>query len=344
MNVALLLIVVTWSHLLTSVRNGLDVIVFIPCGIIVGSGKGLWQCPAQAEGTALWSPHSSLLWKVLRFRIFGPLGIRDGDLLLSTAQAGLGVERSAVFSISPRQGLLFFLSCLLGSSSSLFFLQKGRKAHLEHIQLTCHWWWLGPALVIGSLTVKRHRVGEPQQLALRNKEKEGECEILICAGLAGPSILSPCSLLPQETSGLSSHNLLPGRALLFSGRLSFLSTSSSYWMHEEASHPKEGKVWISRDPCSSLLVGKSRKREKAFSLLDPRQLCGFFGKSLVFFHPHLSSVGSHHIQVFTVFKYQDVPWMVYSWTYMWMLDDCCPVTPIVERPWTFWRPNHSLTC
>lgn len=52
------------------------------------------------------------------------------------------------------------------------------------------------------------------------------------------------------------------RALLFSGRLHSLSTSSSDWMHEEASHPKERKVWISRDPCSSLVGGRSRKREK----------------------------------------------------------------------------------
>lgn len=115
-----------------------------------------------------------------------PLGARDGDLFLSTAGAGLGVERPAVFSISPWQGLLFFLSCLLGSSSSLFFLQKGRKANLEHTQLTCHRRCLGPALGIGSLTVKRHRVGEPQRPALRNKEKEGECKILICSARTGP--------------------------------------------------------------------------------------------------------------------------------------------------------------
>lgn len=47
-------------------------------------------------------------------------------------------------------------------------------------------------------------------------------------GLLGPSILSPCTLLPQGTSGFSSHNLLPGEALLVGGRLHFLSTSSSY--------------------------------------------------------------------------------------------------------------------
>lgn len=54
----------------------------------------------------------------------------------------------AAFSISPRQGLLFFLSCLLGSSSSLFFLQKGRKTNLEHTQLTCHRRWLAQRLAL----------------------------------------------------------------------------------------------------------------------------------------------------------------------------------------------------
>lgn len=130
-------------------RNGLDAIVFMPCGIIVGSGKGLWQCPAQAEGTALWSPHSSLLWKVLRFRIFGPLGIRDGDLLLSTAQAGLGGGEISRFQYQPSARVVIFPVMFVGVQLKFVFLAERQEGpfgtHTTHMSLmmtwpsACHW-------------------------------------------------------------------------------------------------------------------------------------------------------------------------------------------------------------
>lgn len=192
-----------------------------------------------------------------------PLGARDGDLFLSTAGAGLGVERPAVFSISPWQGLLFFLSCLLGSSSSLFFLQKGRKANLEHTQLTCHRRCLGPALGIGSLTVKRHRVGEPQRPALRNKEKEGECKILICSARTGPLHSFPPAYSSLKGLLASAHTISrlerPRCSVAASTFCPPLPLTECVRKHPTL---RRGKVWISRDPCSSLVGGKSRKREK----------------------------------------------------------------------------------
>lgn len=89
---------------------------------------------------------------------------------------GLGEGGSpAAFSISPRQGLLFFLSCLLGSSSSLFFLQKVGRPIWEHTQLTCHRRWLAQRLALAPPMPKG--AGGRAQPAPGRSEKEGEGEM-----------------------------------------------------------------------------------------------------------------------------------------------------------------------
>ena len=91
------------------------------CGM--WKGPPLVPCAGDLRGNDVVTPTLALEAPELEF--LPPAPIR------SRGRLG-GMESPAAFSISPRQGLLFFLSCLLGSSSSLFFLQKGRKANLEH--------------------------------------------------------------------------------------------------------------------------------------------------------------------------------------------------------------------
>lgn len=197
-----------------------------------------------------------------------PTGLQTCDMRTRAClQQGLpwGVGTAAVFGISLPQGLLFFLSCLLGSSSSLFFLQKGRKANLEHTQLTCHGRWFGPVLGIGSLTVKRPEWASPaasteeQGKGARRRDPYLQDHDPACHSF-------PCALLSPGTSGCHSHNLLPTQRPPLPRRYPhFLSTSSSSWMCEEASHPIEGKVWTSRHWCLSLCKQRQEEGEKAVS-------------------------------------------------------------------------------
>lgn len=96
-------------------------------------------------------------------------------------------------------------------------------------------------------------------------------------------------------------------------------------MCEEASHPKEGKVCISRDPCSSL--GGRQRQEEGESIFHfgPKTIVQLFEKSLVFFHPDLSSIGGHHIRVSLALNIRVFGGIMYSWVYVWMPEECCPV-------------------
>ena len=94
-----------------------------------------------------------------------------------------------------------------------------------------------PAPGIGSLTVKRRRVGEPQQPAPGRRKRREKARCLSAWGLGRGGHSSSPAPPPQGTPGLSPTASCPG--LHYTP-----STSSSHWMLEEASHPKEGKVCV----------------------------------------------------------------------------------------------------
>lgn len=201
---------------------------------------------------------------------------------MGTCWGWLGVERPVVFSISPRQGLLFFLSCLLGSSSSLFFLQKGRKANLEHTQLTCHRWWLGPALGIGSLTVKRHRVGEPLLPHRGTRKRRENARCLSVQALQAPPFFPPAH---ASLKGLlaSAHTIsrLEGPAVQWPPPLSVhLFLLLNAW----GSIPPQGEESLDQQRSMQQPCGRQKQEEgeRALSILDPRQLCGSLRKAWCF--------------------------------------------------------------
>lgn len=200
-------------------------------------------------------------------------------------QRWLGGGDNSLFPISPQQGLLFFLSCLLGSSSSLFFLQKGRKANLEHSQLTCHRRGLGPVLGTGSLTVKRPRAGEPQWPALRNKEKEGEGEIFIYRPHP-----SPCHSPPPSRDSWPQPLLAPGRPAARAAPTCVhphlcppLPLAECVRKHPTLRGEKPGPAEIHAAAC-----GRQRQEdgERTFSRSGLRQSCRF-GERLDVFPPRL---------------------------------------------------------
>lgn len=235
------------------------------CGITVESGKG----PAQVtlEGTTWWPPHTTSAFLA---------SLSETEMgTCSCPQQGLAWGwRDQPFSVSAlNKGCYFSCHVCWGPAQVCFSCRKAGRpiwnTHNSHVidddlaqRLALALWqlkgtgWVSPAA------------------STEEQGKGGRMQDSYLLGLLGPSILSPCTLLPQGTSGFSSHNLLSGEALLVGGRLHFLSTSSSYWMREEASHPKEGK---SLDQQRSMQAACGRQKqeevERAFSILGPRQSC-----------------------------------------------------------------------
>lgn len=100
-------------------------------------------------------------------------------------------------NISPAQVLLFFLSCLLRRWSSLFFLQKGRKANLEKksacMSSALTWPWC-PVLArwqfIGREWVRQCY---SRQLKSRGKKKMGDLNLLQSSACFPPPLVLPYS-------------------------------------------------------------------------------------------------------------------------------------------------------
>lgn len=125
-------------------RNGLDAIVFMPCDIIVESGKGHWQCPAQAEGTALWSLHSSMPWKLLRFRISGPLSWNQRWGPAPVHSTGwLGGGETSRFQYQPSARVVIFPVMFVGVQLKFVFLAERQEGpfgtHTTHMSLMMTW-------------------------------------------------------------------------------------------------------------------------------------------------------------------------------------------------------------
>lgn len=204
------------------------------------------------------------------------------------AGAGLGVERPAVFSISPRQELLFFLSCLLGSSSSLFFLQKGRKANLEHTQLTCHRRWLGPVLGIGSLTVKRHRVGEPSGQHWGTRKRRENARFL-----SAQASQAPLHSFPPAHSSLQGLLASAHRVSRLEGPRCSVAASTFCpplpLTECVRKHPtqRRGKSASAEIHAAALVGGKGRKREKEHFPFWTQDNCAVIWEKLGVFPPRL---------------------------------------------------------
>ena len=263
------------------------------CGIDVLWGHcGIWDGLAQvtSEGTTWWLPHSPLP-RLLSWGSTPPPPPWSSTPPPTHGLAGGG--EPSTFSISPPQGLLFFLSCLLGSSSSLFFLQKGRKANLEHTQLTCHRGWLAQRLALAPWQLKG--AGRPAQGQPREQGKGGRRRdaYLPRPGGRGPILLPPL-LLPgdpwpqRQASG-------PRPA---AGRLHALSTPSSYWMREEAAALRRESLHQQR---SRLQPWGRQKQEEGESIFHfgPKTIVRLLEKSAVFFHPGLRGVGSFLTEAFS---------------------------------------------
>lgn len=90
---------------------------------------------------------------------------------------------------------------------------------------------------------------------------------------SGPSILSPGSP-PSRDFWLRLTQPPASRALLFSGRLHFLSTPSPSECPRK--HPPQGEESLAQQRSMQPPWGRQKQEEgeRAFSILDPRQLCG----------------------------------------------------------------------
>lgn len=70
---------------------------------------------------------------------------------------------------------------------------------------------------------------------------------------------------------------------------------------------------------------KAGRGRKSIFHFGPKTIVQLFEKSLVFFHPDLSSVESHHRRVSLALNIRVFDEIMYSWVYVWMLEECCPV-------------------
>ena len=250
---------VTLSHWLPSLWTGLDTTAFT-ChyGVCKRPPGDLhrWSrrsnvvaptCTLEAHGLELPSPPPSPPLHPLP-----PPSIRSRGRGRGPGEG----DSPAAFSISPWQGLLFFLSCLLGSSSSLFFLQKGRKTNLEHTQLTCHRRWLAQRLALAPWQLKGAGWASPSSQPQEEGKGGRRRDAYLLGAWEGGGHSSPPAPPPQGTPGLSPTASCPG--LHYTP-----STSSSHWMLKEASHPKEGKVCVREIHAAAWMeaeAGKGRER------------------------------------------------------------------------------------
>lgn len=220
---------------------------------------------------------TSELWGFLSAAAVGP------TLVPSTGWPDWG--GAVLFSISPLHDLLFFLSCLLGSSSSLFFLQKGRKANLEHTQVmssTTAWLWA----CLWLLDNEKARVGESQCPPGKGGRRRDAY------------LLGPLHSSPWRAAGCCSHSLPLGS---WASRLCPpLPLTQCPRKLPALRRGKSDQQRSMQEPCGT---PRPDEGETAFSSLDRRPLCP--AENLVFFLPS-SRVGSSWVDVSAGLQYQAV--------------------------------------
>lgn len=149
--------------------------------------------------------------------------------------------------------------------------------------------------------------------------------MLIWAGLAGPSILSPCSRLPQGTSGFSSHNLPPRGPCCSVAASTLCPPLPLTQCVRKHPTPRRGKSGSAEIHAAALWEAEAGRGRKSTFHFGPKTIVWLFEKSLVFFHSDFGSVGSHRLQVFTGFKYEGALWDGVLLKCVWVLDECGPV-------------------
>ena len=297
-------------------------LILQPLRVTVGSARGLQvTCTGDPEGATWWPPHAPR-------RLMGwdsppiptppppaPPSIRSRGRGRGPGEGG----SPAAFSISPRQGLLFFLSCLLGSSSSLFFLQKGRKTNLEHTQLTCHRRWLAQRLALAPWQLKGAGWASPSSQPQEEGKGGRRRDAYLLGAWEGGAILLPLLLLPRgllasapQPPALASTTLHPPLPLTECSR--------------KPPTLRRGKSALER---SMLQPGGRQRQERGESAFHPgpKTIGRLFERSWVFFH----RTWEVSLQKFHWFQCLGVGWTDAFW------GGC------VWRCWLSSRPNRSPT-